>query len=246
MGPADDPRHDVRVRGQASHKKGLEFETAFREVMLVHMGFATVLQRAKRKGRLVEGGYECDLLGTWGSGRYTLVAALGMCGCFVLGMTAIGLTGEPNPNVLEIRDWIAGIAEPIVGVAAFWPTWFVMIALSALLWHRGGRKERFSVLVECRNREENIDVDYVHTVSGRASDIQWHSNEIWIVASVGFAPDAVQLATAKNIHCIVFKPQGSVTLLNPRVPTRSRLRGLDLVTDPVHTWVAVLDLKARA
>ena len=137
--------------------------------------------------------------------------------------------------MLEIRDWIAGIAEPIVGVAVFWPTWSVMIALSALLWHRGGRKEQFRVLVECRNREGNIDVDYVHTVSGRAADIQWYSDQTWIVASVGFAPDAVQLATAKNIHSIVLKPQGSMTLLNPSVPTRSRLRGLDLVTDPVHT-----------
>lgn len=210
--------------GLGARQKGDEFEAAFREVMLSHMGFTHVQQKEFRRGAHTARGYECDLVATRGSGYFT---ALWILGGVVALFTGLRYFGEyvvtPNHRDFEIavEDFVASYAPALVPY-----TWMALVLLAGTLLYLSSGRVRFDVLVECRDRKEIVTRAYVHEVSGRMQDMYEDKqaptpNETWIVSSSEFDQDALTLATHRGIHCIRFRPGQRVELVNHALPTQA-------------------------
>lgn len=214
---------EVLPSGLRAQQKGLEYEASFREVMLSRMGFAHVQRNEFRRGAHTARGYECDLVGTRGSGYFTALSILGgVVGLF----TALRYFSEyvvtPNHRDFEIavEEFVATYAPALVPF-----TWIGLVALAAAALHVSSGRTRFDVLVECRDRKVIVTRGYVHEVSGRMQDMYEDKqarppDETWIVSSTGFDQDALSLATHRGIHCMLFRPGQRVELMNPERPTQ--------------------------
>jgi hypothetical protein len=216
----ESPTSEEQQRGIEANKKGLDFELQFQHFMRQDLRFPLISHRRLERGKNVRRPMECDLLARHVSQPWRVVAYGGLTMlvfCATVAMVSFFGSDDTNARawmafvdtqITSIDSRLKGLGFVIVGVIAF--------ALTvAAVWRHQTR-----VWVECRNTRPKIKCKYISEVVGRRSEVRAATDEFWIASPTGFDPDAIEMANANKIFCILFK-DGKGTVVNSlssRVP----------------------------
>ena len=129
------------------------------------------------------------------------------------------------------RNWLGQLDEFVKAIDPRLEGWGLVsvMILAELLVFFGLWRHQLRIWVECRDTKSKINRNYVFQVVGRREQAQkqsWRAtDELWIISTSGFDTDALNLASAKSIHCVLFK-DGKATIVN-NLP--SRVSGIPVV-----------------